>query len=75
MNCKDHSLLDAKTYDTQQFVTVRLWRINTLYSDKFKIKKLQPFHQQRTVLLITNTSRVQISLREEFERPSFTLRW
>ena len=41
---------NANTYDTQQFISVRLWRINTWYSDIFKIQKVKPFNQQTTVL-------------------------
>ena len=41
---------NANTYDTQQFISVRLRRRNTWYSDIFKIQKVKPFNQQTMVL-------------------------
>ena len=41
---------NANTYDTQEFISVRLWRMNTWYSDIFKIQKVKPFKQQTMVL-------------------------
>ena len=41
---------NGNTCDTQQFISFRLRRINTWYSDIFKIQEVKPFSQQTTVL-------------------------